>query len=191
MNVFTDMLLIALPMPFLLRMRRSLIERLQLTALFSIGVFLIAVALIRLPVWGSTAQVNRNTWGSVEQFAAALVANVPTLYTLRKRRPDAIDVSGRRGTSSLGFGTGGSALRKGYTNPVDDGGDGEGGEGTVLERLRKPEVAYDKGSLVANSAELTENMNRPGGRKQQPWTRSDARLSRETSGESLIRERWS
>ena len=33
-----------------------------------------------------TAQLNRNTWGSVEEFAAALVANVPTLYSLRRRR---------------------------------------------------------------------------------------------------------
>lgn len=40
---------------------------------------------MRLPYYASsTAQVNRNTWGSVEEFFAAFVANVPTLFTLRK-----------------------------------------------------------------------------------------------------------
>jgi hypothetical protein len=29
--------------------------------------------------------VNRNTWGSVEAFAAAFVANVPTLFALRHK----------------------------------------------------------------------------------------------------------
>lgn len=29
-------------------------------------------------------QVNRITWASVEAFAAAFVANMPTLYTLRR-----------------------------------------------------------------------------------------------------------
>lgn len=63
-------------------------RRLQLIALFSLGFFLIAIAIIRLPSYaGATAQVNRNTWGSIEMFVAAFVANVPTLYTLRRRSP--------------------------------------------------------------------------------------------------------
>lgn len=60
-------------------------RRLQYIALFSIGLLLIAIAIVRLPYYtSSTAQVNRNTWGSVEEFFAAFVANVPTLFTLRK-----------------------------------------------------------------------------------------------------------
>lgn len=40
---------------------------------------------MRLPIYSNgTSQVRRYTWGSVEQFAAALVANLPTLYGLRK-----------------------------------------------------------------------------------------------------------
>jgi hypothetical protein len=59
----------------------------QLVGLFSIGFLLIAVAFVRLPInWGSgTTQFNRNNWGSVEAFAAAFVANVPTLFALRRR----------------------------------------------------------------------------------------------------------
>jgi hypothetical protein len=61
-------------------------RRLSLVGLFSIGLLLIAIAIIRLPIRArSTIQLNRNTWGSAEEFAAALVANIPTLFSLRRR----------------------------------------------------------------------------------------------------------
>ncbi|BCS17822.1 uncharacterized protein APUU_10650S [Aspergillus puulaauensis] len=85
LNITTDAMLILLPMPWLLRVRKSWWKRLQYISLFSIGLLLIAIAIVRLPYYASsTAQVNRNTWGSVEEFFAAFVANVPTLFTLRK-----------------------------------------------------------------------------------------------------------
>ncbi|KAL4884028.1 hypothetical protein BJY04DRAFT_215906 [Aspergillus karnatakaensis] len=85
LNITTDALLILLPMPWLLRVRKSWMKRLQYVGLFSVGLLLIAIAIVRLPYYSSsTAQVNRNTWGSVEEFFAAFVANVPTLFTLRK-----------------------------------------------------------------------------------------------------------
>ncbi|KAL4918101.1 hypothetical protein BDW62DRAFT_217728 [Aspergillus aurantiobrunneus] len=85
LNITTDAMLILLPMPWLLRVRKSWTKRLQYVGLFSIGLLLIAIAIVRLPYYSSsTAQVNRNTWGSVEEFFAAFVANVPTLFTLRK-----------------------------------------------------------------------------------------------------------
>ncbi|KFY03081.1 hypothetical protein V490_00304 [Pseudogymnoascus sp. VKM F-3557] len=34
-----------------------------------------------------TREANRTTWGTVEMFAAAVVANVPTLFALRPRHP--------------------------------------------------------------------------------------------------------
>ncbi|GAB1207830.1 hypothetical protein APSETT445_006565 [Aspergillus pseudonomiae] len=61
-------------------------SRLQLVGLFAIGLLLIEIAIVRLPSFDdNTSQLNRNTWGSVEEFLAAFVANVPTLYTLRRR----------------------------------------------------------------------------------------------------------
>ncbi|KAL3477260.1 hypothetical protein BJX99DRAFT_128527 [Aspergillus californicus] len=85
LNITTDAMLILLPMPWLLRVRKSWMKRLQYVGLFSVGLLLIAIAIVRLPYYSSgTAQVNRNTWGSVEEFFAAFVANVPTLFTLRK-----------------------------------------------------------------------------------------------------------
>jgi hypothetical protein len=44
--------------------------------------------MLRLPISDrDVSQHQRHTWGAVEGFCAAFVANVPTLYSLR-RRPD-------------------------------------------------------------------------------------------------------
>ncbi|KAE8381691.1 hypothetical protein BDV26DRAFT_289319 [Aspergillus bertholletiae] len=86
MNIATDTMLMLLPMPWLLRVKTSWMRRLQLVGLFAIGLLLIAIAIVRLPAFDdNTSQLNRNTWGSVEEFLAAFVANMPTLYTLRRR----------------------------------------------------------------------------------------------------------
>jgi hypothetical protein len=87
LNIFTDVLLILLPMPALFEIRRSFPAKLRLFSLFSVGLFLVAITIIRLPLNFNHGmyQVNRTTWASVESFAAAFVANIPTLYTLRKR----------------------------------------------------------------------------------------------------------
>ncbi|OBT49978.1 hypothetical protein VE04_09785, partial [Pseudogymnoascus sp. 24MN13] len=88
LNIVTDVMLIILPMPWLIRMKTSLEQRIAVIGLFSIGFLLIAIAIVRLPIYMSrTSQIDRNTWGSVEEFAAAFVANAPTLFTLRRRRP--------------------------------------------------------------------------------------------------------
>lgn len=61
-------------------------RKLRLLGLFSLGIFLVAITVIRLPfnVHNADTQVNRTTWASAEAFTAAFVANVPTLFTLRK-----------------------------------------------------------------------------------------------------------
>ncbi|KAK2737035.1 hypothetical protein FQN57_000484 [Myotisia sp. PD_48] len=86
-NVATDTILIALPLPLLMGLRQSLMLRLQLIGLFSIGITLIIIALLRMPAVRNTDQITRNMLGSLELFFAAFVANVPTLYTLRRRNP--------------------------------------------------------------------------------------------------------
>ncbi|KAE9366783.1 hypothetical protein N431DRAFT_495177 [Stipitochalara longipes BDJ] len=88
LNIFTDILLIILPMPALFEIRRSFPAKLRLFGLFSIGIFLVVITVIRLPLNFDHGmyQVNRTTWASVESFGAAFVANIPTLYTLRKRQ---------------------------------------------------------------------------------------------------------
>ncbi len=54
---------------------------------------------MRLPVYSNgTSQARRYTWGSVEQFAAALVANLPTLYGLCRKKGSGQDVNPNRST---------------------------------------------------------------------------------------------
>ena len=74
--------------------------------MFSIGIGLIVITICRLPVYGSgITQTHRNTLGSIEGFFAAFVANVPTLFTLRKRSKTVSDVSST--STSLGVWSGG------------------------------------------------------------------------------------
>ncbi|KFY46098.1 hypothetical protein V495_02649 [Pseudogymnoascus sp. VKM F-4514 (FW-929)] len=94
LNMVTDAMLIGLPMPYLFRMRKPLKQRLSLVGLFSIGFMLLAIGFVRLPMnytrnynHSRTREANRTTLGSVEMFAAAVVANVPTLFALRPRHP--------------------------------------------------------------------------------------------------------
>ncbi|KAL4976468.1 hypothetical protein BDW66DRAFT_159654 [Aspergillus desertorum] len=60
LNITTDAMLIVLPMPWLLRVRKSWLKRQKYVLLFSSS---------------GTAQVNRDTWGSVEEFFAVVAAN--------------------------------------------------------------------------------------------------------------------
>jgi hypothetical protein len=77
-------------------------SRLQLLGIFSLGFLLTVIAILRLPIYRlGTSQVRRYTWGSVEEFGAALVANLPTLYSLRKRKSPEPVVWADRSTNYL------------------------------------------------------------------------------------------
>ncbi|KAJ5439086.1 uncharacterized protein N7458_010084 [Penicillium daleae] len=86
LNIITDVMLIAMPIPILVLVKRSIVEKFQLAALFTVGLFIVAITIARLPqnAKNATAQVNRTTWASVELLAAAVVANAPVLYGLFK-----------------------------------------------------------------------------------------------------------
>ncbi|CAG8040586.1 unnamed protein product [Penicillium salamii] len=100
LNIITDLMLIALPIPILVLVKRSTAEKLQLAALFAVGLFIVAITIARLPqnTKNPTAQVNRTTWASIEELAAAIVANAPVVYGLLKgrvqRSRDAASASG-------------------------------------------------------------------------------------------------
>jgi hypothetical protein len=184
LNIITDIMLIVLPMPALLKIRRSLIEyvlqislvviftnfclalfywkipfiywtvhtdktprRLQLVGLFSLGLVVVVVTIVRLPLNYSngTVQVNRTTWASTEALAAALVANIPTIYTLRRAR----QVGPNSGTVGTGITSGSihlsrmdgsSTIAKARFHQVDEDADDAYGEkhfGDTGIRVRK------------------------------------------------------
>ncbi|KAE8375384.1 hypothetical protein BDV26DRAFT_299799 [Aspergillus bertholletiae] len=110
LNIATDLMLIILPVPLLVKVKRPFMEKLQLAALFAVGFFIVIITVIRLPqnARHSTAQVNRTTWASVELFAAALVANAPVLYGFYRGEREASRTRTTEGTtrqqSTIGHG---------------------------------------------------------------------------------------
>lgn len=62
-------------------------RRLRVLALFSIGIFLVAISIIRM-VQGQNSRVQRGhtLWASLEILLAVIVAVTPTIYALAKGR---------------------------------------------------------------------------------------------------------
>lgn len=80
-------MLLALPAPIFLNIHTTTKRKVQLWVLFSLGIFLIAITIIRLPLNHkyATSQINRTTWASIELLTSAIVVNTPILYGLAKR----------------------------------------------------------------------------------------------------------
>jgi hypothetical protein len=78
----TDIMLIALPLPQLMKIQRPLVERLRLIALFMVGVTIIAVTLARLLLNVVLFQRSGQSHNiaNVEIFFAAFVANASIIY---------------------------------------------------------------------------------------------------------------
>lgn len=93
-------MLIALPLPHLLRVKRPLMEKLRLVALFTVGFAIVAVSLTRLIINVAVLQragASRHI-ANTEIFFAAVVANATVIY----------------GLINIGKGTKGSAATHGY-----------------------------------------------------------------------------
>ncbi|KAK1981811.1 hypothetical protein LZ30DRAFT_719217 [Colletotrichum cereale] len=84
LNIVTDFMLLVLPLPLVVSLKTPWQRKLQLYTLFTLGIFIIAITVIRLPINVSNkdSQVNRTTWASTELLTAAIVVNAPTLYGL-------------------------------------------------------------------------------------------------------------
>jgi hypothetical protein len=83
-------------------------------------------------------QVNRTNWASIEAFASAFVANMPTLYTLRSRK-------NRKNSTTIAR----SSIRP----------DSEEAKGIRVVRSVELDVQYEsptfpKRAIVADSSEL-------------------------------------
>ncbi|KAG4438043.1 hypothetical protein IFR05_006457 [Cadophora sp. M221] len=84
-NMFTDLMLIFLPIPVLIKVRLSILKKLQLGFLFSIGFMIIIITAVRIPltVQSKASETFRITWTTGEFLAATFVANAPKLYSFR------------------------------------------------------------------------------------------------------------
>ncbi|KAK5995606.1 hypothetical protein PT974_04020 [Cladobotryum mycophilum] len=108
LNIVTDAMLLVLPVPVIFGIRAPWQRKLQLTCLFTLGIFIILITIIRLPINSGQkhSQISRTTWASTELLTSALVVNAPTLYGLwNKRRREKYE----------------SARKKGYNNYRPEG----------------------------------------------------------------------
>ncbi|RMZ22613.1 hypothetical protein D0859_13355, partial [Hortaea werneckii] len=92
-NIVTDVMLMALPWPMLIKAKLQPRRKFELALLFLFGIFIIVITAVRLPLNNNkiTSQVSRSTWASVELMVAAIVVNAPTLYGLWNRRRGRMD----------------------------------------------------------------------------------------------------
>ncbi|OBT71216.1 hypothetical protein VF21_09879 [Pseudogymnoascus sp. 05NY08] len=98
LSMVTDAMLIALPLPHLMKIQRPFIERLRLVALFLVGLTILGVTMARLlmnVVLFHRSGQSHNV-ANVEILFAAFVANAPTIYGL-------LNVEGRRGTAGAQY----------------------------------------------------------------------------------------
>lgn len=88
LNIFTDIMLLILPIPVMVSWNTSWMRKIKLYILFMLGIFIVAITLIRLPInaLNKDSQVNRTTWASTELLTAGIVVNAPTLYGLWNMR---------------------------------------------------------------------------------------------------------
>ncbi|KAF9691273.1 hypothetical protein EKO04_010649 [Ascochyta lentis] len=86
-NILTDLLLMALPFTLICSVTISMTQRLRVLFLFSIGIFLVAISIIRI-IQGKDSRVQRGhtLWASLEVLFAVIVAVTPTIYALAHDR---------------------------------------------------------------------------------------------------------
>lgn len=118
-NVLTDVLLVALPVPIILRSQMTFKRKAQLVLLFSMSLLVVAVTLYRLPkvISAHGSQQLRSVIASVELLVATSVANALVLGSFVRDR----------GVKKKRFKYGSIA---GESNPTDSG-----------NRSRRPTVA--------------------------------------------------
>jgi hypothetical protein len=84
LNMVTDFMLIALPLPQLIKIKRPLMAKIRLIVLFLVGLTIVAVTLTRLLM--NLVLFNRSGQAhdvaNVELFFEAFVANASTIYGL-------------------------------------------------------------------------------------------------------------
>ncbi|KAG0634749.1 hypothetical protein HOY80DRAFT_894354 [Tuber brumale] len=88
LNILTDAALILIPLPLVFRSRLPIMRKIQLSLLFSVGMFVVSITIIRMPVivGGGSLQKARTLWASIECLAACIVANAPVLNSLLRQK---------------------------------------------------------------------------------------------------------
>ncbi|KAJ4319721.1 hypothetical protein N0V94_003780 [Neodidymelliopsis sp. IMI 364377] len=105
LNLFSDVVILLLPIPTLLSLNVPLRQRLALVGIFSVGIMAIVASAVRMHVMRLWAQSPWNSaiygsdlllWGQVETNSGIISASVPFLRLLFKRKERSERLSGRK-----------------------------------------------------------------------------------------------
>ncbi|KFG77846.1 hypothetical protein MANI_017459 [Metarhizium anisopliae] len=146
-NIITDFMLLVLPIPVVASLRAPWRRKAQLYPLFTLGIFIIVVTIVRLRINYANigSQGNRTTWASAELLTATVVVNAPTLYGLwNKRRRDKRELDRQRERQEQ---------RRSGNGPIHPDTIGGSNESYEMQRKRTPTA---RGILVTKDVMVTE-----------------------------------
>ncbi|CRL29225.1 unnamed protein product [Penicillium camemberti] len=134
LNVATDLYLISIPAPMLVKARLKWREKLELLVLFSGGLFVMMAGILRcvlILTAGANGAQQAGSWACRETFVAVVIGNIPMIYPLVRRftRRAGLYISSRGGSESYpGYhlseaDTGGYSRRKKFRHPLSIPGD--------------------------------------------------------------------
>ncbi|KAJ5412751.1 hypothetical protein N7465_005056 [Penicillium sp. CMV-2018d] len=131
LNVATDLYLISIPAPMLVKARLKWREKLELLVLFSGGLFVMMAGILRcvlILTAGANGAQQAGSWACRETFVAVVIGNIPMIYPLVRRftRRAGLYISSRGGSESYpGYplsdadtGGGGYFRRKKFRHPL-------------------------------------------------------------------------
>ncbi|OQD64301.1 hypothetical protein PENPOL_c008G10566 [Penicillium polonicum] len=131
LNVATDLYLISIPAPMLVKARLKWREKLELLVLFSGGLFVMMAGILRcvlILTAGANGAQQAGSWACRETFVAVVIGNIPMIYPLVRRftKRAGIYISSRGGSESYpGYplsdadtGGGGYFRRKKFRHPL-------------------------------------------------------------------------
>ncbi|CAI7646505.1 unnamed protein product [Penicillium palitans] len=134
LNVATDLYLISIPAPMLVKARLKWREKLELLVLFSGGLFVMMAGILRcvlILTAGANGAQQAGSWACRETFVAVVIGNIPMIYPLVRRftMRAGLYISSRGGSESYpGYhlseaDTGGYSRRKKFRHPLSIPGD--------------------------------------------------------------------
>ncbi|KGO63805.1 hypothetical protein PITC_054310 [Penicillium italicum] len=131
LNVTTDLYLISIPAPMLVKARLKWREKLELLVLFSGGLFVMMAGILRcvlILTAGANGAQQAGSWACRETFVAVVIGNLPMIYPLMRRftKRAGLYISSKAGSESYpGYhlsdadtGGGGSSRRKKFRHPL-------------------------------------------------------------------------
>ncbi|CAI7665647.1 uncharacterized protein N7487_008003 [Penicillium crustosum] len=131
LNVATDLYLISIPAPMLVKARLKWREKLELLVLFSGGLFVMMAGILRcvlILTAGANGAQQAGSWACRETFVAVVIGNIPMIYPLVRRftKRAGLYISSRGGSESYpGYhlseadtGGGGYSRRRKFRHPL-------------------------------------------------------------------------